>query len=685
MDVINTPIQYIKGVGPSGAERFKKLDIQTVRDLLYTFPRAYDDRRNLPKIRELQVNQIQGIVARIDSIEEVQTTRQPLLKCRLTDATGSVEAIWFNQSFLKKRLKPGMWLYVKGKVALALYQAVQLWVQEHEFLQNPATAAGKILPTYPLVAGLYQSKFREVAEQAIRQYLPKLRDPIPAALRTVAGIISLPDAIAELHFPTGDRHRYLAARHRIVFDEFFYIQLALAMREGGVKKKEAIRLNPNGDLLQAYLQNLPYTLTGAQQKAIREIGEDIQTGHPMNRLIQGDVGSGKTDIAACALLMALDTGLNGAILAPTELLAEQHYARFKTLLNPLGVQIELLKGKLGKKTKAERLAALKEGEKMIAVGTHALITERVEMNQLGMVIIDEQHRFGVMQRHALQAKGQNPHSLYLTATPIPRSLMLTVYGDLDKTNMDELPPGRKPAITRAIHETQIGAVYDFCLEQLRKGFQLYIVYPLIEESEKTDLKSAIAGYEELQFGVLNTVSADLLHGKMKPKEKQEVMDRFRAGTLQVLVSTTVIEVGVNVPNATCMIIMNAERFGLSQLHQLRGRIGRGSDQSYCFLISKSRGENAKQRLGAMVATTDGFKIAEYDLKLRGPGDMLGTRQAGLPDFNVADLIRDEKWLLEARKAARHLLQLDPSLSDPKHQAIREELTRLEILWAERLN
>jgi len=427
-------------------------------------------------------------------------------------------------------------------------------------------------------------------------------------------------------------------------------------------------LTIQGHLTTTYQTALPYSFTQAQTNAIKEIAEDVTSGIAMNRMLQGDVGSGKTDIAVMALLFAIQTGKKGAVLAPTEILATQHDVKFKMHLQALNVPVVLLKGQAKSRTKI--LELLQAPEPLILIGTHAILEDDVIIHNLGLIVIDEQHRFGVHQRLKLQQKGFNPHCLYMTATPIPRSLMLTAYGDLFKTIMDELPPGRVPVKTYHLTPFRIPKVYEFCKEQLKIGHQIYFVYPLVKESEKIDLQSAIEAHEQLRHIFIDH-TVGLLHGKMKTQEKDQVMQDFKNKTIKILVSTTVIEVGIDVPNATVMVIWHAERFGLSQLHQLRGRIGRGGNASYCFLVSQPKGEDAKKRIKAMIDTTDGFKIAEYDLSIRGPGDLLGTRQSGMPDFKIADLIRDEKTLILTRKIANQIIQKDPGLTHPLHQEIKK--------------
>ena len=659
----------MKGVGPAVGKLLNHCGIETVEDFLFYFPRIYDDRRNLPPISHLEPNAVQTCVGTINYLSESQTKGHvAMIKCLISDATGSLVAIWFNQPFMKKVLKIGQKILVKGKVEHNAYtNEVQMGVTETEVHLH----IGEIVPCYPLIEGLHQYKMRQIARTVLDDYLQGLTDPCPNPK-----LMNLKDAVKNLHFPK-DSESYTHARHRVVFDEFFYFQLALARKQTHYQKKLGFKLKTDGEKVSAYLKNLPYTLTQAQMRVIQEIGKDVALDHCMNRLLQGDVGCGKTDVAVMAILFAIESGKKAAIMAPTEILAEQHFYKFSKYLSPLNIPIVLLTGKIKSKERKKALEILKNGTPCVAIGTHALIQDPVEIPGLGLAVIDEQHRFGVMQRILLSQKSENPHALFMTATPIPRSLMLTCFGDLDKSIIDEMPPGRKPAKTSCVKEADLPKVYNFCRTLLQRGEQIYIVYPLVEESETLDLKSATEGWEELQKTVFADYRVGLIHGRLSPAQKAEVMDNFKAGKLQVLVATTVIEVGIDVPNASMMVIHHAERFGLSQLHQLRGRIGRGASDSYCFLIAKPKTDGAKKRLKAMVDTHDGFKIAEYDLSIRGPGDMLGTKQAGLPEFKLADLIKDEKILLAAREAAFDLVRRNPDLSENK--LIRERLEQHETL------
>ncbi|NQY73444.1 MAG: ATP-dependent DNA helicase RecG [Candidatus Margulisbacteria bacterium] len=678
---LDTPIQYVKGVGPKVSQRLATMNILNMKDFLYTFPRTYDDRRSLPSISDLSLSTPTTIKGRLISLTENKP--RPglnILKGMIQDETGSIAAIWFNQGFLKRVLKIDTQVVLSGKVTVNSFQSErQFSVANTEVIsaEDPSLYVGQVLPIYALVSGLIQLQMRKIAKSIITQYGPLLQDPLPPYLMNQYQFFSLSDAIKEMHFPSS-REYFQSAKKRLVFEEFFYGQLILEKRR--MLSKQNIpgpQFVVGGPPSKQFIDALPYRLTKAQERAISDIETDVSSPHPMNRLIQGDVGSGKTDVAMAALMMAISSGFNGAMMVPTEILAEQHYRTLKERLSPFNVSIMLLKGKLKVSEKKEAQLQLSSAKRTIVVGTHALYQDPVVINQLGLVVVDEQHRFGVFQRMKLKDKGHSPHCLFMTATPIPRSLMLTVYGDLDKTIIDELPPGRVAPKTYVLKEGGLTKVYSFCHQELQKGYQIYIVYPLVEESEKIDLNSAVQGYDILKSQVFTHHKVDLIHGKMKSEEKEAVMNRFKKGTTQVLVSTTVIEVGIDVPNATIMVIRHAERFGLSQLHQLRGRIGRGGTASTCFLITSPNVSATKDRLQAMASTSDGFKIAEYDLAIRGPGDMLGSRQSGLPSLQLADLVKDEKILLIAREEAKKLLQQDPLLVESHHQNLKRHVLSMK--------
>tara|TARA_B100000427_G_scaffold326200_1_gene334415 strand:- start:3371 stop:5446 length:2076 start_codon:yes stop_codon:yes gene_type:complete len=676
--LLTSDVQYIKGVGPAIGQLLNKLGLYTLKDCLVFFPREYDDRRKLPCVKEVECGDTVTIVLTIESMSDKKIKKGlHVIEAVTFDSSDWMKAVWFNQSYLLKVLKPGLKLLVKGKVETNLFTYMpQINVSETEILrslEDIKKSTGVIIPIYNLTAGLYQAQIRDIIKQSFLIGKTLIEDNLTSHIKQEYQLMDLLPAITEIHYPTSVEN-YKKARYRIVFDEFFFYQLRLESQR--IQHKLIAKTNPlihTHILINQYYQALPYNLTNAQQKVISEILEDLRKPVAMNRLIQGDVGSGKTDVAIVTLLAAIESGKNGILMAPTEILATQHYLKIKALLAPFNIQSTLLKGKMKKREKEESLAIIESPEPCIIIGTHSLIEQYVSLSNCGVMIIDEQHRFGVMQRIKLQDKANNPHCLFMTATPIPRSYMLTCFGDLDKSIIDELPPGRVKPITSLISEELLPQIYQKCAERLRLKEQIYIVFPLVEESEKVDLKSAVDGYESICI-IFKEYRVGLIHGRMKPDEKNEIMQAFKENKIQLLVSTTVIEVGVDVPNATIMIIQDADRFGLSQLHQLRGRIGRGGKQSYCFLISKSNSEQAKKRFKAITDTSDGFKIAEYDLKIRGPGDVLGTRQAGLPQFQLADLLRDEHVLLLARKVAKQVLTEDPQLISATYQSLNKQLT-----------
>jgi ATP-dependent DNA helicase RecG len=670
-----TPIESLKGVGKETANQLARLQLTTVNDMLEFWPREYEDRRNLPTIQAISKTEaIVTLKARIESLSTKQAgNKTHILKAKLADQTGEIEAVWFNQSFLKKVLKPGLTVIVSGKLEWNKFsQGMQLSVQSTDVCYpNQESPSEKIMPIYPLTQGLYQKKIRQVSQNCLSQFNKWIQDPLPEAFRTRFNLISRQEMIENIHFPN-DEARFKNAKYRAIFEDLFWFQLPYFIRK--TKKQNHLgtgALRTDGPLIKAYLEHLPYVLTNAQKRVINDIKEDAQGRTPMNRLIQGDVGSGKTDVAMVALLMAIESGKKGVLLAPTEILAEQHMIKCQERLAPLGIKTVLLKGKMKAKEKKETLEAIQSEGPLVIVGTHAIIEGPVKIVNLGLVIIDEQHRFGVMQRMKLQKKGDFPHSLFMTATPIPRTLLLACYGDLDQSVIDEMPPGRTPPRTYFGKEDKWDKVMAFCQNQIANTHQVYIVYPLVEESEKIDLRSAVDGWERLQIRFPD-IKVGILHGKMKSEEKQDVMSKFRKNEIQILVATTVIEVGVDVPNANTMVIRHAERFGLSQLHQLRGRIGRGPGSCFCFLVADPKTETSNRRIKALLNSSDGFKIAEEDLQIRGPGEMLGTQQAGEIQLKVADLDRDQSVLKEVQKAIQMLLASDPNLTHPDHQAIAIE-------------
>lgn len=669
---INQSVQFCKGVGPQLAKRLQKLGIVTIKDLLYYFPKVHENRSDLPRIAQLKPDEYQCVIGQLVSIAQLESNPK-VLQGIISDGSGSIAVIWFNQPFLKKTLTMGCRVYIRGKLMYNRYQSqYQVHVSEHEVIED-LQLSNELTPIYALTYGLTNVKLRQLTRSVMTMYVTQLTDPLPLDIRQKNQLLPLDIAIKHMHFPKDSAH-FKLARKRVAFDELFFLQLPLLYRKvNQAQTSRSNSLTPTGTLTQQYRSLIPYVLTNAQERAINQIKDKIIRHYPMNQLLQGDVGSGKTDIAIMALLMAIESKKKGALMAPTEILSTQHYLKLSKLLSPLDISIVLLKGQMPKKQRERIKQELAGPDPLIVIGTHALLEDDIVINQLGLVVIDEQHRFGVMQRLKLKVKGIQPHCLFMTATPIPRSMMLTLYGDLDKTIIDELPPGRTPCKTVFIREFNQQKVIDFCQSQIHKGFQVYMVLPLVDDSEKVDLKSAVSQFNELQHEAFSQIPIGLLHGQMKTNEKEEIMQQFRDNKLKVLVTTTVIEVGVDVPNATTMVIYHAHRFGLSQLHQLRGRVGRGSTQSYCFLVADPKTPESKKRLNAMVQTTDGFKLAEIDLSIRGPGDLLGTRQSGSLDLSVADLIQDQPLVQLANTVASAIIHDDVSLQKPKNKVIREQL------------
>ncbi len=675
---LDDEVQYLKGVGPKNAAMLAKVDIRTVRDLLFYFPRRYEDRTNLPPILHLRAGQWATVRGRLLAVEGRQTKGgKVLLKAALSDGTGTVSLVWFNQPWIQRKLSG-----FKGDV-IAFGQvkeagwAFEIHTPEFELIDpdDEAEEFTRITPVYPLTDGLFQGVVRRAARSSLT--LASLAgDDLPAKLRAEHRLRPLEWCLRQMHLPESEGDR-IEARRRLVFEEFLALQLNLAMRRESVHREPGIGFALPEGLWDEVRAMLPFELTGAQNRVIDEIWRDMTSAHPMNRLLQGDVGSGKTAVAAAAMLLAVRAGYQAAIMAPTEILAEQHYSSFRRLFQPLGVSCALMAGKLNSRERSAARKRAESGEAQIVVGTHAIIQEGVEFRSLGLAVVDEQHRFGVLQRAALRIKGiGSPDVLVMTATPIPRTLTMTLYGDLDLSVIDELPPGRRGIKTHRKLSSEREKVYEGVRRLIEEGRQAYFVCPLVSESEKTLAQAATDLHYRLSTRTFPDLEVGLLHGQMKPKEKDGVMERFRAGEVHILVSTTVIEVGVDVSNASVMVIEDANRFGLSQLHQLRGRVGRGAQQSYCILLADLANEEAEERLRVMVETSDGFRIAEEDLRLRGPGDILGTRQSGALDLRVADLLKDGAVLERARQAAQRLIADDPELSRLEHEGLRRRVQRV---------
>ena len=659
----------LKGIGGSRAELFFRAGVENLMDLLYYFPRTYLDERSRKAISDIQLGEDVVIRARlISSPRNFHKGKWTVTNARIADETGELAVVWFNQPYLMKNLVEGQLYLFKGKVKRN-YNRIQLTspsVQKAE-LEMPG-----IVPVYPLGGGLTQKMVQSAVRQGLT-YLSDAMDPLPVSYRQ--NLLSWSQAIRSMHLPDSFEKQE-QARHRLVFDELFIQQLALH------RMKKNLRGNTSGFQIQssketetAFLQALPYELTGAQRRVWTEIQADLAGGQAMNRLVQGDVGCGKTMVALLAMYTTAKSGFQAAMMAPTEVLARQHLAEAQKWLTPLGIKIALLTGNVKGKERKQVLEGLESGEIQIIIGTHALISEPVRYQRLGLVITDEQHRFGVRQRMALADKGEAPNVLVMTATPIPRTLAMILYGDMDISIIDEMPPGRTPVQTFCVNGSYEKRLYAFMQKQVDQGHQVYVICPMVEESEDNELRSATEYAAFLQKVIFPKLSVGLLHGQMKPSDKDQVMAAFARGEIQILVATTVVEVGVNVPNATLMVIENAERFGLAQLHQLRGRVGRGAAESYCVLVTESQQVQTRKRMKTMVDSSDGFYIAEEDLRLRGSGDVFGLRQHGLPDFKLADLYRDMAILKEAQQMAQTIMEVDPKLNQLEHQGIAKELDR----------
>lgn len=658
MESLLREIQYVKGVGSKRRSLFLRLGIETVFDLLWYVPRAYVNRENTASIKDLKIGEKGMVRGRVISVQTVKTGRgMSIFKALLKDNSGLIQAVWFNQQYMQNIIKTGQELIVTGKVKNG-YGGWEVNVAEYEIVSEEDLLL-KILPIYPLTEGLNQKTMRQIMLQVLEEFVHYYPDIFEEDIRKKYDLCGIAEAFYNIHFPKG-REEYKKARKRLAFEELFLFQMGIKQERKPVLSWGFVVHNEKDDLVKRVYENIPFPLTSAQERVIKEIFADMEQEKQMNRLIQGDVGSGKTVVAALAMAKAAASGYQAAIMAPTEILAEQHYKAILKFFGSTDVVIALLTGSTGSSQRKMLLEALSRGEIDILVGTHALIQEDVFFYRLGLAIIDEQHRFGVKQRALLTQKGNFPDILVMTATPIPRTLALTVYGDLELSVIDELPPGRKPVKTVYIKESIRGKLYDFIKEEIKKGRQAYFICPLVEESEKQDLQAAVSLFEELKNEIFKECKVGLLHGRMKPKEKEYIMENFKSGLLNVLVSTTVVEVGVDVPNASVMVIERAERFGLSQLHQLRGRVGRGSEQAYCFLLGDPKTEEAFRRLKAMENTNDGFKLAAEDLLLRGPGDFWGVRQHGLDQLKVADLIKDGKLIESARELA-YFTEIDDKL------------------------
>ncbi|MFL8674487.1 ATP-dependent DNA helicase RecG [Clostridioides sp. GD02404] len=665
-------VQYVKGIGPKKADKLNKLGIFTLKDLLYYFPRQFEDRNNLKKIAQLEDDEKVTIKAVISSINTFSPKEgMTLTKIDVKDETGSAKLVFFNKSYIKNTFRPGDSILVFGKVKKK-FNSLELTSCELEYLTNSPKNTCRFMPVYQLTYGVTNKEIMSIIRTVLEDKELIIQEYMPKRIIEKYRLCNIDFAVRNIHFPS-NKESLKIALYRIVFEELLILQLGLFVFKSGRNKEDGIKFEISKDL-KNIISSLPFKLTKAQNRALDEIIQDMDSDKIMNRLVQGDVGSGKTVVALLALANCVLNGYQGALMAPTEILAGQHYISLTESLKDFGINVGLLIGSLTKKQKDTVLEQIKNNEIDILIGTHALIEDKVEFNNIGLVITDEQHRFGVMQRSKLSMKGANPDILVMTATPIPRTLALILYGDLDISIIDELPPGRQPIETLAIEKNKRDRAYNNLVRrEVEAGRQVYIVCPLVEESEAIEAKSAVELVEELRAEYFQDLRLGLLHGKMKSSEKDEVMGRFKNKEIDILVSTTVIEVGVNVPNATLMIIENAERFGLAQLHQLRGRVGRGSHKSYCVLIYDSKTEVCRQRMAIMEETNDGFKISEKDLEIRGPGEFFGTRQHGLPELKVANLFKHIKILKLAQQEARYILGEDNNLQLKENMPLKKEI------------
>ncbi len=672
-------VDVLRGVGKKRAALLAKLDVATIWDLLFLYPRRYDDYSTLKTIDHLEYGEQVTVIASVwEAGGRRSRSGQYLFKAVLSDGTGTLEVTWFNQPYLEGRIKRGMQIAIRGTVDEYLGRLTMNSPEWERVGRNDLSAA-RIIPVYPMTEGLTPRWMRNLMRRALSEWAERVGDPLPQDFRQAHDLLPMPQTLWGIHFPEKPEH-LKAARRRLAFEEVLYLQLGLLRQKQQWEAQPGHLIKPPPEYAQALVDALPYTLTEAQRRSLNEMTLDMASGRPMNRLLQGDVGSGKTVVAALLMATTVQQGYQAAMMAPTEILAEQHYASLSALFaafpEPHPV-IRLLTGSVQGEEREEIYAELADGTIDVVVGTHALIQGDVDFEKLAFVVIDEQHRFGVEQRGELRQKGYNPHLLVMTATPIPRSLALTVWGHLDVSILDEMPPGRKPVQTRVLTPLEQERVYDFIRSQVEKGRQAFLIYPLVEASDKIEARAAVEEHRRLQEEVFPDLRLGLLHGRLRPGEKDRVMSEFAHGELDVLVATSVVEVGIDVPNASVMLIDGAERFGLSQLHQFRGRVGRGEHQSYCLLLARGTSENAAERLKAMESTTDGFVLAEKDLKMRGPGEFLGTQQSGLPELPLA-MTAGTRLLHEVRSAAERLLEEDPDLEAPAHRLLAE---RVASVWS----
>ena len=677
-----TSIQYLKGIGPKRAKILNKAGIKVIEDLLYYFPKRYEDRTKFLNISQLKVGEYQTIKAKVLARGEKQSWRRrgfKILEVAVGDDTGKIFCVWFNQPYLAEYFKVGTSLILYARIE-HYSGRLQMNSPEFEILtegQDQALSIGRIVPVYSLPEGMTQRNLRHLIKSILDEVLPQVEDILPYAVRLKNNLLNLPKSLLNIHFPENLEMQKEAFR-RLCFEEFFLFQIPLALRKMKAKEKQGIAHNIEGKLLNNFLANLSFKLTKAQERAIEEIKSDMASTRAMQRLLQGDVGSGKTVVATIASVIAMQSGYQVAFMVPTEILAKQHYEKIRLQVRAHGslekeIKLGLLTGSLSSKEKEKLCREVKEGKIGLVIGTHALLEAGVEFKNLGLVVIDEQHKFGVGQRALLPKKGSNPDVLIMTATPIPRTLAITLYGDLDISVINELPPGRGSINTMLFSKKEAPRAYVLAKEEIRSGNQVYIIYPVIEESYMLDIAGAKKMYAQFRKREFKEFRLGLIHGRLKEKEQDQAMLKFKGKELDLLVSTTVLEVGIDIPSATCMIVQHAERFGLSQLHQLRGRIGRGPKESSCILISDAGSEEARARLEAMARYNDGFRIAEEDLKIRGPGEFFGQRQHGLMELKIANPLIQMQLLKSAREEAIKLISADPNLEARQNAALKEKL------------
>ncbi|MCH7612704.1 MAG: ATP-dependent DNA helicase RecG [Candidatus Marinimicrobia bacterium] len=673
---LNTPIQYIKGIGPKRADALSTAGILTVNDILHYYPRRYLDRTTVKSIRDIKKNDEATIVGTIEVCGERKTRKRKLYQAVLSDGTGLITLVWFNGvKYIKNIIQKGDRIAIHGKVEF--YNGLQIIHPEYDKLDTDADPinTGTIIPLYPLSAELNKAR---IDHRSLRRIIKTLADQIQYCtdyldeeIIRVKNLCSLKNALQNIHFPES-LEDLKEAIHRLKFDEHFFLQLLLSLRHRSYQKLGTNPLSKSGPKVKKILDDLAFELTYSQKKVLKEICHDMAKPIPMNRLLQGDVGSGKTIVTILAAVTAVANGVQAAVMAPTEILAHQHYESFKQQLNKVHITCALLVGKQKAAERKQILEAIKNGKVDILIGTHALIQKEVEFKKLGFVVVDEQHRFGVLQRGDLTKKGENPHLLAMTATPIPRTMAITYHGDMDLSIIDEMPKNRMPVVTKVVKESRLKNVYKFMKEEVADGRQCMVVYPLVEETEKSDLAAATEGFENLN-NIFLEIKVGLIHGRMKKDEKDDIMDAYAKNEIHILVSTTVIEVGIDIPNASVMLIEHAERFGLTQLHQLRGRVGRGSAKSYCILVERNITDTSRKRLAIMEKTNDGFVIADEDLKMRGPGKFFSTEQSGFFKYKIADMVTDGPIIRNARQAAQELTKTDPKLEN--HPLMKERLLK----------